>query len=406
MPPLVVGSSILMRNLFQSYRGKFSAIAGWEYGAKVDPDYQPVCPTHFLKFSPPILQRLLQFRLHALYFFAAKRFVCRKLQRIRPTAVFSACTPEGIFFIASFLACRSLRIPFWGHMHDLWLENTRPGSFLRKLAQEWEPVIFRAADKIFCMTDTQRDYYKDKYGGNYEIIPHCVPRDVEIPDHPSVKTKSRGEEIRILYTGNISRTMNMDAVKDLVPCLDLLPANYRVMMLTPASAETCRTEGICHPRLEQNWASVAEARKLVREADILFLPLSFKNCSPEEVKTVFSTKTLDYLTSGVPVLVYSPATCHHSLSAKSHGWGCVVDADNPRLLAAAIRDLAYDPVVAKAWLRGPLKKPNAEIRCAGQSTSKTWCNSGNEQAKREPALPVNSWPRGIRMLKTGTNNAG
>ena len=93
-------------------------------------------------------------------------------------------------------------------------------------------MIFREADKIFCMTDTQRDYYQDKYGGNYEIVPHCVPADVEIPDRPSAKTKSADEEIRILYTGNIAPAMNMDAIKDLAACLDFLPENFRVTMLT------------------------------------------------------------------------------------------------------------------------------------------------------------------------------
>jgi glycosyltransferase involved in cell wall biosynthesis len=343
MPPLVVGSSVLMRNLFQPYRGKLHALAGWEYGAKVDPDYQPTCPTHFLRYQPPILQRLMQFRLHRLNSFIARRFVYRQLKRLRPNAVLAACTPDAIFFVAAFLACRSLAIRFWGHMHDLWLENTREGSFRHRLAAQWEPVIFRAADKIFCMTDTQRDYYQDKYGGAYEIIPHCVPSDAEIPSHPSAKTKRPGEEIRILYTGNINPDMNTDALKDLAACLDFLPANYHALMLTSASAEACRAEGICHPRLQRNWVSVAEARRLTQEADILFLPLSFKNCCAEEVRTVFSTKTLDYLTSGVPILVYSPATCHHSRSAKSGGWGYVVDDDQPRLLAQALNDLACNP---------------------------------------------------------------
>ena len=342
MPPLVVGSTVLMRNLFQPYRGKLDAIAGWEHGAKVDPDYPPICPTHVLRFWPSILQRAMEFRLVRFHCFIAKWFVYWKLKRLQPTAVFSACTPDGIFFVASFLACRRLGIPFWGHMHDLWLENTRQGSFLEKLGKKWEPVIFREADKIFCMTDTQRDYYKNKYGGNYEIIPHCVSSDVEIPIRPTVKTKSRDDEIQILYTGNINPLMNLDALKDMVACLDFLPANYRIMMLTSTSAKTLQAEGICHPRLDLGWTSVVEARRLMREADILFLPLSFKNCSAEEVRTVFATKTLDYLTSGVPILVYSPATCHHSRSAKSHGWGCVVDDDNPQVLARAIQDLAGD----------------------------------------------------------------
>ena len=200
----------------------------------------------------------------------------------------------------------------------------------------------READKIFCMTDAQRDYYIDKYGGNYEIIPHCVPPDAGPSNGRPVRTKSPGEEIRIVYTGNISRDMNRDAIQDLPACLDLLPENYRVTMLTSADSAAFAADGVSHPRMDWGWSSVTEARRRIAEADILFLPLSFKNCSPEEVRTVFSTKTLDYLTSGVPILVYSPATSYHSRTAKSHGWGHVVVNDSPDVLAQAMQTLAYD----------------------------------------------------------------
>ena len=312
MPPQIVGSAVLMRNLFEPYRGELEAIAGWEQAAKSDPDFGPICPTHYLRFWPPLLQRLMERRLHRMYFPLVVRFIRRKLQCLRPAAVFSACTPDGFFFVASFRACRRLGVPFWGHMHDLWLENTGPGDFQRRLAETWEPVIFRDADKIFCMTEAQRDHYQRKYGGSYDIIPHCVSSETEIPSEAAVKTKPVDEPVHVLYAGNISPAMNCDAMKDFAACLDLLPANYRFTMLTSASAAACRAKGLVHPRLERDWTSVAEASKRVRQADILFLPLSFKNCHDDEVRTVFATKTLDYLVSGVPILTYSPADSHHS----------------------------------------------------------------------------------------------
>ena len=362
MPPQVVGSAVLMRNLFQPYRGKLTAIAGWEHGAKVDADYQPVCATHYLKFAPSIVQRLMQRRLNRLYFFLAKRFVYRKLKQFCPAAVFAACTPDGIFFIASFLACRKLKIPFWGHMHDLWQENTRSGSFSQKLAKEWEPVILREADRLFCMTEAQVYYYQNKYGGNYEIIPHCVSPDAEFCGPSSVTTKRPGAEIRILYTGNINHAMNRDAIGDLPACLDLLPQNYRITMLTSANRAQLAAEGLCHPRMDWGWTSVAEAGRQVRGADILLLPLYFRNCVAEEVDTVFSTKTLDYLTSNVPILVYSPATSFHSRSAKANGWGCVVDEGRPESLARGICNLAYDRsrrecIVAAAFAEAKSRDP-------------------------------------------------
>jgi glycosyltransferase involved in cell wall biosynthesis len=57
---------------------------------------------------------------------------------------------------------------------------------------------------------------------------------------------------------------------------------------------------------------------------------------------VLSTKVLDYLLSGVPILVFSPADSHHSLSASEDGWGYVVDRDDPAALAGGLQKLAND----------------------------------------------------------------
>lgn len=355
MPPLVVGSSVLMHNLFRDYRGKLEAIAGWEYVAKVDPAFTPPCKTHYLRFRPAILQRVMDHFKGLCYFFV-RWFVYFKLRRLKPTAVLAACTPDGLFFTASFLACRSLHIPFWGHMHDLWQENTREGSFERSLATKWEPTIFREADKLFCMTENQVEHYAAKYDRAYEIIPHCVPADAEMPEEINVTTKTSDQTMLILYTGNISRYMNLDALREFAECIDLLPANYRAKLLTSFNAEQCRKQGIYHERIEHGWVGVAESRKLIREADILFLPLSFKNCAKDEVRTVFATKTLDYLTSGVPILVYSPPESYHSRCAKQGGWGCVVEEEDPTALARKIQELATNPILRKAVVAGAMQE--------------------------------------------------
>ena len=340
-PPIVVGSPVLLDNLFRAYRGKVEAVVGWEQGARVDPAFAPPCKTHYLRLRPAIVQHAAE-HFKASYYLLIKQFVHWQLRRIRPAAVFAACTPDGLFFTASFLACRRLKIPFWAHMHDLWLENTPPGSFPRALAEKWEPIIFGGAAKIFCMTASQIEHYRSKYERDYDLLPHCVRADVEIPRSASVRTTDPRAKKLILYTGNVSHGMNRDALEEFVKAVDLLPRNYEVRMLTSLDVETCKAWKIYHPRIAYGWVSREESQRLAREADVLFLPLSFKNCSEHEVRTVFATKTLDYLVSGAPMLVYSPPGSFHSRSAAEDGWGCVVDRDDPEALAARLQELAND----------------------------------------------------------------
>lgn len=340
LPPLVIGSTVLMTNLFNSYKGDIEAIAGWEYGAKVDNNFHPPCATTYIRLKPDLLQRLTN-RFNGSYLLYLKWRIYRLLKQKKPTAVFAAFAPNGAFFVATYIACKKLNIPFWGHIHDLWLENTKPGTPARKIAEKWEPIIFKGAEKICCMTEHQLEYYKKKYPRTYDFIPHCV-KDAKISLNDltnNLAKKQLRPEKTILYTGNISHVMNLDAMQTFVKAVDLLPAHYKVKMFTGFNAESAKPLGLFNPRIEYKWVSVEEAKKNQENADLLFLPLSFKNGGAEEVDTVFATKTLDYLLSGTPILVHSPESSYHTWSARKNGWGYVVSEDSPEALANGIIDL-------------------------------------------------------------------
>ena len=49
--PQVVGSPILLHNLFENYKGPLEAIAGWDISARVDSNFKPCCKTTY--FKPP-----------------------------------------------------------------------------------------------------------------------------------------------------------------------------------------------------------------------------------------------------------------------------------------------------------------------------------------------------------------
>ena len=129
------------------------------------------------------------------------------------------------------------------HIHDLWHEGLSKGGFQEILAAEWEPVVFREADKVFCMTESAIAYYQAKYPRAYEMMPHCVPADPEIPERISVRTRKPGQEKLILYTGNISSDMNQDALAEFVKCIDFLPPEYKIQFLTSHSVEPASSRG-------------------------------------------------------------------------------------------------------------------------------------------------------------------
>ena len=342
LPPLVIGSTVLLKNIFERYPGSIQAAAGWEYGARQDNQFKLPFKTHYLRFKPSLLQRVME-KFNYFHFQIILAFLSFRMKQYNPDAVFSACTPDGLFFTASYIIAKKNRLPFFVQMHDLWEENTKKGSFKERLSKKYEEEIFEYSQKVFCMTEVQRNFYINKYPNlKFEILPHCIPQESLNSAGYEKGLLTRNKNKQILYTGNISRAMNLDALRQLVSSIEYLPSHFEIKFLIALSVDECKSYGIYHDRIKYDWVSVEESRNLICKADILFLPLSFKNCSEKEVRTVYATKTLDYLTSGVPILVFSPPDSFHSIDAKKSRWGFVVEEDSAMILADTFQKLSED----------------------------------------------------------------
>ncbi|GJM33465.1 MAG: hypothetical protein DHS20C18_24660 [Saprospiraceae bacterium] len=342
--PLVIGSPILLANLFSSYPGRLEAIAGWQYGAKIDPEFKPPCPTTYLRMPGSLPQRAFDRYTQELIPFI-RLFIIRQLKKMKPDAVLGTC-PSGEFFIAGYQACKKLGIPFMAHMHDLWEENVPVTSHKKEMAIKWEREILMNAERVYCMTDVQKQFYHDKYGINPRLLPHTIRAEElnnkSVFDGAKIKRKTK----KIVYTGNVSNGMNLDAVQQFVKAVDHLPKEYEIKMFVSWDKELCQKFNIYHERIIYDWLPMSEVQKEMQEANLLFLPLSHKNASMDEVHTVFATKTLDYLVSGSPILAFSPPDSFHSISAKKNGWAYVTDKDDPLAIVEGILKVTNDEILS------------------------------------------------------------
>jgi glycosyltransferase involved in cell wall biosynthesis len=237
-------------------------------------------------------------------------------------------------------------------MHDLWEENTITW-FQKKLARKLEPLVMKESFKIFTMTSTQSLYYLKKYNINTQILPHTIP---SCSLHPSPKQKENHKNINILFSGNISPSMNLDALQQFVSIVPLLPENYKVTMLIPLTLQQLKSYNLYHERIHYDWKSSSEARLIQQSSDILFLPLSFKNCSLSEVYTVFATKTLDYLISRTPILIFAPSQSFHAIDAKKKKYALVCDSDNENSLLSQIQILANNKNLRELLVQNALEE--------------------------------------------------
>jgi glycosyltransferase involved in cell wall biosynthesis len=355
LAPAVGGSPILMNNLFSAFTGEVKAISGYP-GERIDINFKPAFP--IIYFNPPTiplfgkyLKRYHDFLLRSIHPILIRHMV-REINKYKPDVVFSHC-PDIDYFICAYQAAILCKIPFYSHMHDLWEENHGPDTYLGKMALKWEAKILKNSKRVLCMTETQKLHYKTKYNIDADILPHTVPDEILDKINPSFKEQKRNE---LLFTGTVSKVMNLDALKVLAETTRSLQNEINITLCTSTQHSDFERLGIDSSNWDIKWMSREEVQKLQQQVSILFAPLSHKNCGIDEVKTVLSTKLLEYLISGRPILIFAPKDSFHAVSASKGGWALVVDVDDSKVLAQEIKRLLNDIDLQKRLVANAFKE--------------------------------------------------
>jgi glycosyltransferase involved in cell wall biosynthesis len=379
-PPRVSGSAILLTNLLSNYPGKLRAIAGESQYSRPDPAFVPPCPTRYV--APPCVpQRVydgLRRRYPAMAFRLLKGAMHRALTALGTDLVLAAF-PREDFLVATFLAARRLRLPFYVHMHDLWRDNLSADTAAARFAGVWEPFILRQATRVLCMTEAMQKHYEKQYDLQTEILPHSIPEQ-DYQRAPRAMLPPRLPKPTALFVGAVNPAMNLDALKVLAAASELLPKEYELLYCTPTDLPTLHRLGIQSSRLQVRYVSRAEVQHLQSAAHVLIAPLSHKNCAMEEVRTVFSTKLLEYLISGRPIVVFAPEDSYHATSARKHGWGYVVTEDSPAALAAAIVHVTTDENLAAALVHRALHEAYSRNARHHAERLREWVLTDTQQA--------------------------
>lgn len=355
-PPQTSGSAVLLSNLLSHYDAGMIAIAGHNPYLRPDPAFAPPCPTQHLAL-PQLLGRVYE-RLRRIYpavFCATIRRSLRNAFQRRDAGVVLGVYPREDYFVAGFRAATDLGVPFYAYMHDLWAENMPPASALRRFAEQWEPIILRRSHRILCMTEAMQEYYGKKYGIHADLLPHTV-RERDYLEALAEPRPAKMAKPTVLFVGAVSPAMNLDALRVLASASELLPQDYEMLFCTSMDLASLTRAGIVSSRLKATYVSRAEVQHLQSQAHVLVAPLSHKNCCREEVQTVFSTKLLEYLVSGRPIVIFAPDGSYQAESASRNGWGYVVTEDSPAALAAAIQKVITDERLTAALVRGALQE--------------------------------------------------
>ncbi|MEI6646567.1 MAG: glycosyltransferase [bacterium] len=345
-PPMLGGSPILSRNLWGEWPASdLVVISRMDHRQQFDPKTElPNIRIHYILAWLSSLPRV-RAALEPLMGIPVKWQIIKLAKECKPRAIWVNWPGTG-FLLGAWWASRKLRIPLYVHMHDM-MDERRPS--VKRILGWWaagfyEKRILQGAARVFAITDTAADYFREKFGIDVYVLKHCIPdldiEKIRLPGKRDIKNV-------IHFAGGIYPVMNLDAVVDLVKALDLCQSGITLDGYTmyPAGYEAL---GIGGSRVSLRRASKAEVMAAQRESAIMFLPLAFQSPNPVEIRTVFPTKLLEYLVSGRPILVHAPADSWVSRAARRDGWGEVVDTPDPKQLANAIDALLNDEAKQKS----------------------------------------------------------
>jgi glycosyltransferase involved in cell wall biosynthesis len=245
---------------------------------------------------------------------------------------------DGHFFIAAAVVSLISRIPLILILHDDWVASTESRSyFLCYVARPLFKVVVHRARHIYAVSSPMQEMLQHDFGVESELqMPAGEPWDSAEERRYPKSTKRSAETLRILYAGTGSTTMQ-DSLDLLVEAIStehrvLHNSELELHLYTPTSEAHTRRKGWDHPRIRTHgWVDQEKLKRAIADADVLFLPFSFKAHERYATERAFPSKTSDYLASGKPILVLAPP--YSSIVRYAREFECAEIVESPDLVA-------------------------------------------------------------------------
>jgi glycosyltransferase involved in cell wall biosynthesis len=342
-PPLSTGSGYILYQLLHHFpQEELVAVHGIEHpaaykGVALDAIGSPVTI-----FGSCVWSRRFMRRLPALYIALIRRRIVKLARKYGVRRIY-AHFPDGCFTVAAWQAAEELGLPLTVYLDILWEES---GIDAAALARTYEHKVFRRADRRFAITEFAVEHLQQKHGVKVELLPHTTDT-AGLPEGLR-RLPENGSRV-VHFAGCINSTMNQDAVLRLARAAAIARTSPKLDICTPSLPDEFRALGIGSRYVDQ--ASLADAQA---RSTILFLPLAFESPQPLMIRHNFPTKAMDYLRSGRPILVHSPADSYLAWLARREEFAVVVDCPDIAQLAAAMDRLTEDVDLQDKLVRNAL----------------------------------------------------
>jgi glycosyltransferase involved in cell wall biosynthesis len=246
-----------------------------------------------------------------------------------------ACTGDLYDLPSAYLASKQLKIPFVPYIFDdfafQWTGKQRLFSRLV------EPIILRGSKDIIVPNEFMSEEYLKRYGLRSTIIRNLCP----LPDLEELDKADKvfpEKSINVVYTGSVYHA-HYDAFRNLIGAIEHLGRkDVKLHIFTAQPQSQLESEGICgNYVVYHQHICHSEVAGVLRQSDVLFLPLAFNSPIPEVIKTSAPGKMGEYLAVGRPIIAHAPEDSFVAWYFRKHNCGLVVDKPSPGLMVETLQ---------------------------------------------------------------------
>jgi glycosyltransferase involved in cell wall biosynthesis len=195
--------------------------------------------------------------------------------------------------------------------------------------------LYSACDVAFCTSDGMQEVL-GQHPNSHVIYP--MPGWYSVPEKPRPPSNKK---FRLVYVGSVQNFYGrmlcaliekMETTKDFEIIVVGPNADWPVELL-----ERGKANGVY-----LGFKSPEQAADVMASADALLVVMSFEKEHELFMRTSFTTKFLDYVAFGKPVILWGPEYCTPVRVARKHGGAVIVNQDDADAIVSACRQIAHD----------------------------------------------------------------
>lgn len=206
---------------------------------------------------------------------------------------------------------------FYPYFMDLYTET---GVWAQPLDKWLQKRVFAKAEKVVVINEGMQSFYKENYNKTTVCLPHVYSSEPAI-----VKNY---EEINNSFTIGYSGTVNgarIAGLRNLNEALLNLP-NTKLCIFSPQDEIFLRAEGLWHKKIEQT--NITDSKQLLNalsSCDALYIPVYAGKIDKAQIETSFGGKMVEYLASGVPIIIDADKNFFTYKFMKKHDVGILLE---------------------------------------------------------------------------------